>query len=440
MDNASCNRAWGNHEQTAHEGTCLIFPILMKVTMMFLTMYVLLKSGNWLTLERMRGYSLIFLVMSMMAVIVLWTYPLGMLDQMGRPKGTDFSNPYSAGKMSLDGRAAEAYDFVSHYSEQQKIFSADENLPFYGWHYPPIFFLVAAPLALLPYMFALLLWVFSTFLAYLAMMKNILPHRMTLLVAAAFPAVFVTISHGQNSFLTAACLGFGLALIKGYPVIAGIFFGILSYKPHFGILLPLVILSGRHWRTFFMASITVIILVGMTLYFFGWESWIAFGNSQELTRTYVLEQVATGWEKIQSAFSFSRSLGWSIRTSYLVQIAIALPTVIILSFLWFRGLDEPACAATATGTLLITPYVLDYDMAVLSISLAFLVSHGLKNGFLPWEKTLLVSIWIVPGVTRVLAMKTGIPLGLIGLMMIFSWSVYRSLKPTEIFKETAITL
>ncbi len=401
----------------------------------FFNMYALLKSGDWLTGERIRVYSWLIFGISAVAIIVLWSYPPGLLDQMDRPKGTDFSNPYSAGKMALNGQAAAAYDYASQHQEQRKIFSAGEDLPFYGWPYPPVYFLIATPLAMLSYMQALLFWTLSTFVVYLVMVRSIVQDRLGLLVAAAFPAVFVTFGHGHNAFFTTACLGLGLVLLNRYEVLAGIFFGCLCYKPHFGFILPLVLMCGGYWRTFVTASITVVTLVALSYYFFGWESWIAFWDSQDVTRKYLLEQVATGWEKIQSAFSLSRSLGWSITTSYLVQAAISLPTLITLGFLWFRGINDATCAATAAGALLSTPYLLDYDLTVLAISLAFLVSNAMKTGFLPWEKTLLVCIWVIPGVTRVFAMATGIPFGLIGMIAIFAWSVYRATQIQLVCKE-----
>lgn len=63
-----------------------------------------------------------------------------------------------------------------------------------------------------------------------------------------------------------------------------------------------------------------------------------------------------------------------------------------LGFLWFRGPNEFTYAATGRGVLLITPYVLAYDLMGLAMSIAFLVSYGMKREFLPWEKTLLVCI------------------------------------------------
>ena len=71
-------------------------------------------------------------------------------------------------------------------------------MPFYGWHYPPQFLMVAAILALLPYGWALALWMATTLLAYVAIIRAILPQPTAVLVAVAYPAVFVNLGHGQN--------------------------------------------------------------------------------------------------------------------------------------------------------------------------------------------------------------------------------------------------
>ena len=114
-----------------------------------------IRSGRWLTAERLRVYVLLLTAASLFGVVFLWLSGSGLLDSAGRPIGTDFSNPYSAGVMAQRGEAAAAYDYATHYREQQAIFAATlddpDGLPFYGWHYPPVFFLAAVALAALPY-------------------------------------------------------------------------------------------------------------------------------------------------------------------------------------------------------------------------------------------------------------------------------------------------
>ena len=70
-----------------------------------------------------------------------------------------------------------------------------------------------------------------------------------LLLALAFPAVLVNLGHGQNGFLTAALLGGALVVLDRRPIVAGILFGLLVYKPQFGLMIPLALVAGGHWRT-----------------------------------------------------------------------------------------------------------------------------------------------------------------------------------------------
>jgi alpha-1,2-mannosyltransferase len=63
------------------------------------------------------------------------------------------------------------------------------------------------------------------------------------------------------------------------------------------------------------------------------------------------------------------------------------------------------------GTLLITPYVLDYDLVLLAAPIAWLAMEGLKGGFLSWEKSILFLAWLLPMWSRWIGMLYAIPLG-----------------------------
>ena len=379
-----------------------------------------LRSGDWVTPERIRGYSVLFLVLTALGTGALWTTGHGLLDRLERPIGTDFANPYAAGRMALQGRAAAVYDYRAHFAEQRAIFNGGEDHPFYGWHYPPIFLLLAAPLALLPYLPALLLWLGATFALYLAAVRAILPNRLALLAAAAFPGVFINVGHGQNAFLTAGLLGLGLAHLAKRPWVAGLLLGALAYKPHFGLVIPLVLIAGGHWKAFVGAAASAITLCGLSLAVFGPEPWRAFLQSGTLTRTAVLEQVSTGWYKIQSLFSAVRGMGGSVEAAYFAQAALSLCVALSLGWLWFRGGGREAKAAVAVGALLVTPYVLDYDLMLLAPALAFLTAAGLRSGFRPYEKTLLAFVWASPLFARAAAHAFGLPIGLLSMLALFA--------------------
>src|SRR5436305_9337080 len=102
-----------------------------------------LRSGQWLTVSRARGYSLVVLGLSVLAVVGWIALSDGLVDRNGKPLGTDFSSFYAAGSLVLDGRAADVYDMAAHYAREQQIFGP--STPYYGWLYPPIFLLIATP-------------------------------------------------------------------------------------------------------------------------------------------------------------------------------------------------------------------------------------------------------------------------------------------------------
>src|ERR1700710_2069133 len=109
-----------------------------------------LRTGRWLTSARARGYSLILLAVCALAMIGWIAASDGLIDRNGKPLGTDFSNVYAAGTLTLKGRPGEAYDPALQHAAEKAVFGGRE-VPFYGWHYPPFFFVVAVLGAAVPY-------------------------------------------------------------------------------------------------------------------------------------------------------------------------------------------------------------------------------------------------------------------------------------------------
>ncbi len=385
-----------------------------------------LRSGAWLTPERMRGYCLILLVIGLAGFAVWIAMSDGLVDRNNKPIGTDFSNPYAAGVLVLEGRAADAYDPALLHAAEKAVFGG-RDVPFFGWHYPPFFFAIAALVALLPYAGGLLLWLGTSLAGYLAVIHAIVPRRETWLAALAFPGVLITIGHGQNAFFTAALLGGAMLVLNSRPILAGVLIGLLVYKPQFGLLIPLALLAGGYWVTIAAAAATVLALIAASTLVFGVDIWLAFYGSTKFTQTVVLEQGTTGWEKIQSMFSAARMWGAGVPTAYLLQGLLTVTVAIGLIWLWrSRSAFDFKAAALATACLLATPYVLDYDLMVLSVAIAFLVRQGLARGFGDYEVTLLAAAWLVPLLTRSIAGTTGLPLGLIVTAVLFAATLRRA--------------
>ena len=114
---------------------------------------------------------------------------------------------------------------------------------------------MASLLARFPYAAAFIGWVAISLVPYLAVMRAIVGRPFGLVLAAAFPVVLNNALVGQNGFLTAALIGGTLYLMPVRPVLAGICLGLLSYKPQYGLLFPLVLIAASQWTVFFTAAV-----------------------------------------------------------------------------------------------------------------------------------------------------------------------------------------
>jgi alpha-1,2-mannosyltransferase len=432
--------------------------------------YETLRSGAWLTRERVLLVATAILVASVAGFLYLVVTANGLVDQQGRPLGTDFSDVYAAGTYALDGHPEAPFDPARQHAREQQIFGA--ATPFYGWHYPPFFLLIAATLARMPYGVALAAWQAATFALYLLVMwaiVSLLPSplwggssgqrpfgvgvaeqkfdptrlppplaaatsptrgevtRLWLLLALAFPAVLINVGHGQNGFLTAALLGGAVVQLERRPITAGVLFGLLAYKPQFALMIPLALVAAGRWRTFAAATVTVAALAIATTLAFGWQVWPAFLDSTRFARQVALEQGDTGWYKIQSVFAWARMWGAPIPLAYAIQGTLTAVLGAALIVLWRSTTSSPLkAAALCLAALLATPYSFDYDMMVLAPAIAFLVVDGQMRGFGAWEKTALAALWLVPLVARSVAHATLIPLGVPAMLAAFVLLLRRS--------------
>lgn len=298
---------------------------------------------------------------------------------------TDFVNVWAAGHMALAGHAASVYDWPAHKAVEVMALG-HPFAGYFGWHYPPTFLFVAMGLALLPYTVAQLLWSFGTFLIYLVAMRAVIGDRAGWLLAAAFPAVLCNFVVGQNGFLSAALFGAGLLFIERRPVVAGVLIGLLSFKPHLGLLIPVALIAGGYWRVIFTAAIVATFWAAISLAAFGVDAWLGFAANIGHTSQAFLSDGWADWGKLQTAFGLVRILGGSESLAWGAQTVFALSAAACVALIWHSRADYEIKAATlATGALLATPYLYTYDLVVLAIPLAFLFRASRVKGSRPYE-------------------------------------------------------
>ncbi len=202
-------------------------------------------------------------------------------DATGRPRGHDFLAYWAAGLAVWQGTLAAAYD-PHAFSAMLAALGAHPEAVSLRWLNPPHFALMLAPLALLPLDVAFLAFVLGTALLFAATLRLAVPRLAwptALLSTFGMPAAYAAVVKGQNGFLTGALIGAGLVLLDRRPILAGICFGLLTYKPQFGIVLPFLLALGRHWRAMGAAAVTALSVGGLAAMLTGAGAWVAFSRS-----------------------------------------------------------------------------------------------------------------------------------------------------------------
>jgi arabinofuranan 3-O-arabinosyltransferase len=297
----------------------------------------------------------------------------------------DFVDVWAAGQLVLQGNPAAVYDWPTHKAMEVAALGHPFD-GYFGWHYPPTHLPVAALLAKISYIPAQNIFLFSTFLAYMFCLRSIIGERSGYLLAAAFPAVLANVIAGQNGFLSAALMGGTLLMLTERPILAGVLLGLLTYKPHLGLLFPIALAAGGHWRVFSTAGLVAALMALASWAAFGTDTWNAFvGNIGHTSQAFL----ADGWAdfaKLQTAFGLVRTLGGGEPLAWAVQAALALSVAAAVAALWrSRAEYDLKAAALSTGALLATPYLYMYDLMVLAVPLAFMWRLGRAKGFLAHE-------------------------------------------------------
>lgn len=296
-------------------------------------------------------------------------------DASGAPVANDFVDVFAAGKLAASGHAAWAYDWNIHRAAEVTAIGHDFS-GYYGWHYPPPFLFIALALALLSYFTSFFFWMAITLPPFALVISRIAGNRDAILWALAFPAVLLNAYVGQNGFFTAALFGAMLLTLKDRPLLSGIFLGLLTYKPQFGILIPIALFAGGHWRALGSATLTATSIALLSLLAFGPEVWSAFFHSIPHTTQMILAGGHAGWNKLQTIYGFARWIGAGDTAAGWGQIGVAALMALGLAVLWRSRMPFALKAAgLCAATLLATPYAYIYDFPLLALAIAFLYRH-----------------------------------------------------------------
>jgi hypothetical protein len=318
--------------------------------------------------------------------------------------GRDFSNLWMAGKLALSGHSACIFDLNCFRTNLVEVLglTAKQN-----YSYPPHALFVAIPFALLPYYVALAVWTVAGVLFFTACAKPNLPEHFPPYLAAFTTAGWLTIWNGHYAFLLGGLWLLFFRWIERRPAHAGIAAGLMTFKPHMGLIIAATALKRPIAVGIAVATTAGLVIASAMI--FGPHRWLDFVNSTTVTQGEILSSPAPDlyFRMMPSAYvSFGRGL-----TGAAAQIAFA---IVAIGLLW-RSRQWDAFSA-ATATFLIVPYVFNYDMTVACLGFAIcLFQHwrtlplsqraGLFFAFLSPELTFYIPQLVPLGLLYALAVQ-----------------------------------
>jgi alpha-1,2-mannosyltransferase len=385
-----------------------------------------LRSGEWWTNSRVRTYAIILLVLEVAIFSFLVAGTHGWIVPLDKPNTTDFVSFYAAGTLANAGAPALAYDQAAHLTAEEAL--VGQGIQYQFFNYPPVYQALFMPFARLPYLAAFIMFEIATLLLYLGVARRILDDygSTALLALIAFPAVWWNIGLGQNAFLTAALFGAATLFIDRRPVLAGICFGALCYKPHFALLVPLALAVGGHWRAFFAAAVSAAALMLGSLALLGWESWHGFLLTAGASHS-VYESGRILFGGMVSPFGAVRLIGGSVALAYAVQAVFTVVAVAVVTVVWRRGSSLPVRnAVLASATLVAIPLALLYDLMLGTIAACWLLRGGQKTAMQGWEKTTLAILYAALLDSRGLAEQFSLPVTTMAALGLFGLATHRA--------------
>jgi hypothetical protein len=332
----------------------------------------------------------------------------------------DFFGLWSYAKFLIVKPTSEIYDNSILLDFQMDLGACPKCLlPF---AYPPFFLFWILPLGLLSYYFAYALWAISTlsFYSVASFYKSECWYAAFLSLFA--PATVISFATGQTGLLSSALIVGGFRLIASRPILSGTLFGLASFKPQLGILIPIALISARLWRTVAAAATTIAVLVLASGVAFGWSVWPLW-LAKLLPHAEWVSNVKDRYNP--TITSNLTSIGVNLPIARTVQACVAALVAVIIWVCFRRGVTILATAALLVGTFLATPYAIAYDMPMLTNAvLAVLHDRDQTNRSLTIPEILVLALALLLPLIMVLTWRLSM-IRSIPLILLFGLIVWR---------------
>jgi len=269
--------------------------------------------------------------------------------------GADFSCFWAGGKAALSD-VSRLYDF-KHITDIQGWPLGPRDIRPYI--YPPSALFFFVPFSLGKFLPSFTAWIMVTGGLYLwGATRAGSPWWVAL-----FPCVLLVLDCGQAPFIMGGLVIGGLAIAERRPLAAGILLGMAAcIKPQIVLLAPIALMAEGRWRTMVTAGITGAALCLASALVWGPGVWLDWLGALARFKEYVAANrglIMTG----STPYAWLKHAGFNGAWAYLLA-------PLSVAAVWFafrtRQPIEDRLIALFGGILLITPYAMNYEYALLA--------------------------------------------------------------------------
>ncbi|WP_428377996.1 glycosyltransferase family 87 protein [Lichenicoccus sp.] len=268
----------------------------------------------------------------------------------------------------------------------------------FPYFYQPLMLLLVSPLAYLPYSIGYVIWMavgLSGCLFVFCVMEGSAAAMMALLVA---PSTLVVAINGQSGLIATALLFGGFSLLERRPVLAGVFFGMLIYKPQLFVLVPVALLAGGRWRTIVVGGVTAMLFILASIVLFGFSVWASWWTHLPMIGATIVAKGVESRFWMATVTSNLLVFGVDLHRAALIQSVASLLAIVAVTFCARRGSPMLTAAAVAVGTFLTTPFAFDYDLVLVTGAVLVLLKERWQEDhvFTFLEVAVLVVAFLMP--------------------------------------------
>jgi hypothetical protein len=395
--------------------------------------------GPW-PLTRLLQWTLLVILVGMYALLA---------PQTARHEDKDWTHLWLAGRMVVEGHAAQMYDPQLQVEVHRR--TDAKGRPPRVWNgrynvlgcfnYPPPTALLYALLAWLPMSTAAVVNAFATIALALVvswMLARTLGAPASGVVVAiavlAYPPFFINLSVGQNAVVTMAVLAGAWCLCSARRDLwGGLLLGLLVCKPNWLLAVAWIPLVHRRWRVLGGIALGATLAIAVTIILVGREP---FHDYAQLFRKVALLHDLPGYHldlKYNALGLFRKWLGMGQMADLLGWGSAAV--LILATWRVTRGCWNPAApgvfhtmmACSLSAALWVNPHLNYYDLMVTALCAVALATEGSRLGFTTrWiAVAVLAFVYLAVPWDQAWSWRRMFPVPSFAILVLWAWLAWR---------------